>query len=230
MEKDALYDFLRAIPAFATLSDRVLLLIKQNLQKKQYEKGEIIYSEGDRISSIFLLEIGLVETYKLNEAGDKVTLWFIYPNEIFCVPTLITGTAHLYAEAIEDSLCYILNKNLFDSLSKEYAEFPYALLRCLSRRIIEYTEKVTNMTIKSNMEHLAKIILYNSALDKEGDLICKLSQDQLAAMSALSKRTVARVTGQLKENGIIAMKKKHILVPDPFRLQRIVNTSQCKTC
>lgn len=230
MEKDALYDFLRSIPAFANLSDKVLFLIKQNLQKKRYKKGEIIYAEGDRITSIFLLEIGLVEAYKLNDAGDKVTMWFIYPNELFCVPTLITGAAHLYAEAIEDSLCYTLNKTVFEQLVKEYAEFPYALLRCLSRRLIEYTDKVTNLTIKSPLEHLAKIILYNSAVDKEGDLICRLSHDQLAAMSALSKRTVARLASQLKENGIISMKKKQIYIPDPFRLKGILSSDGCKTC
>ncbi len=230
MEKDALYDFLRSIPAFAALSDRVLSLIKQNLQKKQYEKGEIIYAEGDRITCIFLLEFGLVEAYKLNDAGDKVTLWFIYPNEIFCVPTLITGTAHLYAETIEDSLCYTLNKTVFEQLMKEYAEFPYALLRCLSRKLIEYTEKVTNLTIKSPVEHITEIILYNSSVDKEGDLICKLSQDQLASMSALSKRTVARIISQLKENDIISMKKKNIYIPDPFRLKGILSSDGCKTC
>lgn len=230
MEKDALYDFLRSIPALATLSDRVLFLIKQNLQKKRYEKGEIIYAEGDRITSIFFLEIGLVEAYKLNDSGDKVTIWFIYPNEIFCVPTLITGAAHLYAEAIEDSLCYTLNKTVFEQLMKEYAEFPAALLRCLSRRLIEYTDKVTNLTIKSPIEHLAKILLYNSAVDKEGDLICKLSQDQLAAMSALSKRSVARIVSQLKQDGIISMKKKQIYIPDPFRLKGILRSDVCEKC
>jgi CRP/FNR family transcriptional regulator len=230
MEKDALYDFLKSIPAFSMLSDSVLSIIKQNLQKKQYNKGEIIYSEGDTIDSIFLLEIGLVEAYKLNEAGDKVTIWFIYPNEIFCVPTLITGAAHLYAEAVEDSLCYTLSKPVFEKLAKEYAEFPYALLRCLSRRVIEYTDKVTHLTIKSPLEHIAKIILYNSTTDKDGDLICNLNQEQLATTSGQSKRTVARVISQLKEDGALTMKKKRIHVSKPFHLRAILSGEGCKTC
>lgn len=221
MKSDCIYAFLRTVPALSSISDATLHEIKAHLYKEHYPKGRIIYQQGDSVKALYFVEMGKIEIYKSNSEGKKLTMWFINPLDMFCVPTLIFGKAIANAEAIKDTLVYCLNKEHFERILREFPEFSNSLLLCLSQRIINYSNSFDKLAFNSTMSRLAEIIVSHKTTDDRGNTVCLLSQDEIASMAGICRETVCRTLGMLKAEHIISVGYRKITIHDIKKLNAI---------
>ena len=91
IKKDCIEDFIKSVPVFLHLGDGALGEVRKHLYKKQYAKGKKVFEKGDPISTLYIVEAGKIEIYKTDDEGRRLTLWYISPGELFCVPTLLYG-------------------------------------------------------------------------------------------------------------------------------------------
>lgn len=220
IKKDCIDDFLKAIPLFFHLSEDALGEVRKRLFKKQYTKGKKVFEKGDVVETLYIVEAGKIEIYKTDEEGRRLTLWYINPGELFCVPTLLFGTAVANAEAVRDAVMYCLDKAAFNDLISRYSAFSEGLLRCLSSRIQSYSSSVEAFAFTGTSGRVADILMRYSTIDDKGNTVCQLSQNEITSLAGTCRETVSRTLNKFKKDKIITMERRKILILDIEGLKR----------
>jgi CRP/FNR family transcriptional regulator, cyclic AMP receptor protein len=220
IKKDCIEDFIKSVPVFLHLSDEALGEVRKHLYKKQYAKGKKVFEKGDPISTVYIVEAGKIEIYKTDDEGRRLTLWYISPGELFCVPTLLYGTAIASAEVVKDAVMYCLDKSAFDDLVSRFQEFSTGLLRCLSSRIQSYSNSVEAFAFTGTSSRVADILLRYRTIDDKGNTVCQLSQNEITSLAGTCRETVSRMLNRFKKDKIITMERRKILILDIEGLKR----------
>ncbi len=127
---------LAEIPLFANLSGQERRIIRGRSNIREYKKGEFIYEEGSAPSGFYCLISGRVMIYTKDEAGDRKVLEYLHRGKYFGIISLLTGEPHsVTAQAINDSLVLVIEKEGFDFILKKIPQLAIDLSRTLSRRL-----------------------------------------------------------------------------------------------
>ncbi len=124
------------IPLFAGLSAAQRNLIKERAGVVEHKKGEIIYKEGSASSAFYCLILGRVVIYTQDQCGNKTILEYLHRGKYFGIISLLTNEPHsVTAEALNDCLLLVINKDDFDFILKKVPTLAIDLSRTLSRRL-----------------------------------------------------------------------------------------------
>jgi cAMP-dependent protein kinase regulator len=134
---------LRASTLFSSFERGALEEVLASAWLRSYEEGDIIVTEGELGSSLFLIVTGGVKVFTLGERGEHLPLAELGPGDLFGEVSLMTGrprtatiTARSPVAAIE------LTKEDVDRISESYPEVPKILEEFCSRRAQETVEAV----------------------------------------------------------------------------------------
>lgn len=124
-------DFIREIPPFDTLPDRLLDELPAKLEVRYFRRGTVILSVGQPNDTMFILRSGAVDLHDRN--GDFVDRRGT--GAAFGISTLIRERPFMAkVTAIEDTLVLVLSRAVFDELAREHPQFvTYHQLRLAQR-------------------------------------------------------------------------------------------------
>lgn len=129
-------NILKELSLFAGLSPRERSLISERCRIAEYKKGEAIYKEGDSPSAFYCLILGRAMIYTVDPCGEKTVLEYLHRGKYFGIISLLTGDAHsVTAEAMNDSLLLVIDKDDFDYILKRVPALAIDLSQTLSRRL-----------------------------------------------------------------------------------------------
>jgi len=137
----------------------------------------------------------------------------------FCIPTVLFAMAIANAKAVKDSIVYCLEKNDFERLIQRCSEVAIGLLRCLSGRIMNYSDFLENLAFSNTSSRLAKILLKHHVIDSAGNKVCQLSQNEITSMTGTCRETVCRILNCLKRENIISIQRRKIIIHDIKKLK-----------
>lgn len=133
MRRDDL--LLREIPLFSRLTAREFAVIKEKSSFREYKKGEVIYREGSPPDAFYCVISGRVLVY-VQGPGAETRLEYLHHGKYFGIISLLTGEAHsVTAQAINDSLLLVIQKDDFDLVLEKIPRLAIDLSRTLSRRL-----------------------------------------------------------------------------------------------
>ena len=98
------FDFLRSIPIFKGLTDKALKILLTNSTKALFHKGSDIFTIGDTVKNLYLVEIGEIEIYKYSLEG-KSFIYGIAEEVIFFVCLRFTLSKFLLMLQLLKILC-----------------------------------------------------------------------------------------------------------------------------
>ncbi len=129
---------LRAVPFFRGLPGAGLRALAASLAAEHHEAGDLIFREGDRADSLFLVESGLVEVRRAGEA-----LAVLGPGSFVGELGLLLGeprSADLVSVA--DSTLLALHRADVDRLLDEHPSIAVEISRELGRRLVRTNERI----------------------------------------------------------------------------------------
>ncbi len=148
---------LRQISLFANLSDAYLDFIAARSRLVEYEKDEIIYSQGDPPSALYCLVSGRIRAFTRNPSGKQETLDVLQRGEYFGMISLLTSEPHsVTTQALNDSIILRIKQADFDTILKEMPELAIHLSTALSRRLSQKNlgqKRVFESTLISTYSH-----------------------------------------------------------------------------
>lgn len=221
-QTDCVDEFLRTVPVFLNVGEHVLCEVRRRLYKKQVPKGRTIYQCGDPVSELYILEAGRVEIYKTEDEVRRLTLWHINPGEVFCVPTVMTGTAIASAEAVEPTVLYCLGRDVFYDLLDRFPVLAIGLLKCVAGRIKGYADSVHAVAFSDTQGRVAGTLIRFAEPAANGRQLCLLSRNQIASLTGACRETVSRALSRLKKDGLISLDKRTIVINDINLLKRLL--------
>jgi len=125
---------------FENLSLLDIEKIAEKIEIREYNRGEIIFSEGDRGDGLYIIDKGLVEVLVKSEIGLK-RIALIRDREHFGEMALIdeAGLRTASVKAMKDTTVLYLSRDEFEDLLASShitaAKILYHLSRTLSRRL-----------------------------------------------------------------------------------------------
>lgn len=189
------------------------------------KKKQIIYYEGDTVSGIYLVLTGKIKTIKLSEDGRELLTGMYGPEEYFGIPALLLNEPYTEtAEALEDTTVCQLPKEMVEELLNRYPDVARQFIHILSNNLLEKEEQLLQLAYHSVRKRMSEVLIRLCKLEKqEGQIVLRISRDNLAAMAGMATETVSRILSDFKDEGIIERKGSQIGILDHPKLQQMKN-------
>ncbi|RME44604.1 MAG: hypothetical protein D6796_11575 [Caldilineae bacterium] len=142
----SLIDILRSIPLFKNLSDEDLSLIAGRLRKEEHPKGTILFREGDRGTSMYLIESGQLAV--MEEGSDQPIAVMGPGNFVGDISLLLAEPRTATVQVTIDAQLWLLDKKDFDALIDTRPSIALEMMRELSRRLVTTTHRKRQMVTR----------------------------------------------------------------------------------
>ena len=93
---------LKNLPLFKEIDDKSINLIKEKVYIKNLKKGESLFSERQKVESIYIVLEGKVTMYRLSEKGQKRVVYILNKGEIINVHNPGTLPDSTHTDRIEE--------------------------------------------------------------------------------------------------------------------------------
>ena len=221
-------DFLKQIPLFTDVSDAVLGALTDDFIRRQFRQDETIFQEGDPGHVLYLIKSGQVRIYVQGEDGQEMSVVLAGQGDIFGELAVIDGLpGSASAVAMEDTIVYTLNRDLFREYMKRTPQFALNFMRTLSVRVRNSTHQVESLTLHEVPARLARKLLelaqQYGVVESGGVRInLTITQSDLASLSGTTRESINKALGSFKRQGLIVMGMQgQIVIVDPDALREI---------
>ncbi|WP_456343074.1 Crp/Fnr family transcriptional regulator [Thermovibrio sp.] len=211
-------EFLREIPLFSELNQKQLEEIALISVVKRYSKNNIIFTPSQKGEYFFILKRGKVKVYKTSKGKEQIIRIFDKPT-LFGEAASFTGKNFpAWAEAIEESEIVLIPRKGFIELMKRDPEIGMKFMSVMAQRLMYLTSVIESLSLKSALSKIASYILRKF---EEGRDEVEFSTNIAAMELGLTKETVSRMLGKLKELGIIEKSRNKVKVKNPQALREL---------
>ena len=198
--------FIEQIPLFAGLIDTQIQLLLAIVEKRKYQRGKVIFTEGETATGLYVLYAGRVKIYKLSSEGKEQILHIFGPGEPFGEVPVFAGSPYpANAEALEKTRIFYFPREAFVALIRKTPSLALNMLAVLSHRLHRFTALVEDLSLKEVPGRLAAYLFYLSDKQKgNDDLALEITKVQLSSLLGTIPETLSRILSKMTKEGIIA--------------------------
>lgn len=217
MKDNVKIDFLRSVHMFSSLRDEELHDISGKILIKEFLKNEVILREEDTNRFMYIVLVGSARVLQVTEDGKEIILAIHGTGDFFGEMSLIDGrTSPATVIATEDSLIALITRRDFFYLLTGQRKILNDFLQILCMRLRDSWKKIEILNYKNAKERLRTLLLllaHNSEeKTPEGSIInLRLTHENIASMSGLSRETVTRILGKWQEQGEIVILQNRLI-------------------
>lgn len=195
---------------------------------KVFPRGSWIYVQGDLPRGMWAILEGEVSFAKLGPGGNEVILHVGGPGYWFGMLGALTGLPlGLAITAVTEATLLHIPRKVVEAIVEAEPAYTMRLLHLPIKRGLELIELVEQITRPSPRGRVASQLLRLQRISgehsDEAEAPLRVSQAQIAAMTALSRQSVSRVLGELAQLGTVVVGFRQITVVDAERLRQIAN-------
>jgi CRP/FNR family transcriptional regulator len=223
-----LLDIISGVPSFKGLPEDQLMKIQDIAVNRYYNKGEIIFSDGDEGNGFFVVVNGLVKIFKMSPEGKEQTLHIYGHGEPFGQVAVYAGRTYpANAQAIISSRVLFFPRSAFVDLISANPSLALNMLAVLSKRLREFTVQVENLSLKEVPSRLAAYLIYLA--DEQGTenmVALSISKAQLSSLLGTIPETLSRIFSRMTEQGLIDMKGRNIRFLNRSKMEELAETGK----
>lgn len=212
-------------PMFNHLTKTELKLINQHRFEVKFKKGETIRKQGTFLSHVISLNSGLAKLYIEGLDDKDLILRIIKPSQFIGGPGMYYDQRHHYSVAalVETSACFI-DVKIFKEIIQTNAAFASEFMKEFSIKMLLTYDRLISLTQKQIPGRMADALIYLSKEIFNSNLIeGKLSNQDLADLTSMSKDSGVKILREFKNEGILTIEKNTIEVIDMEALHKISN-------
>lgn len=211
---------LRKTPLFANLSDHEMRALCARVANKRFHRGELLFSEGDPCSGLFLVASGKVRIFKTSPAGREQVLALEGPGSSFAeLPIFDGGKYPASASAVEDAETLFISRKDFQGFCREHPDVALKVLAVVGSRLRRLVGIIEDLSFSTVRQRLISVLL--RAAQESGNAaktgirleLAKSHQD-LAAELGTVRELISRNLGRLQAEGLIEVDGRAILIKD----------------
>ena len=216
-----IHDIISMIPLFDGLPDDQINAIKQIAVKKQLNKGEIIFSEGDQGKGFFVIAEGRVKVFKVSPEGKEHILHIFGPGQPFGEVAVFAGQRFpANAQAIEKTRVLFFPRAAFVNMIAATPSLALSMLAVMSKRLRQFAVQIENLSLKEMPARLASYLIYLAEEQDNDEVVSlKISKGQLASILGTIPETLSRIFAKLSSQNLIRVDGKNITLLDRERLE-----------
>jgi CRP-like cAMP-binding protein len=194
---------------------------------RSFEKGAVLFGEGDPSDVLYTVITGRVKIVKLTERGTDVILEILGPGDpVGAVAVYEARPYPATALALEATTCLLVGRQAFFALLEAHPTLVRGMLVGLTQRLMELTGRLTALSGGRIEGRLARVLLKLAAdvgeLRADGLFIpMALSRQELADMIGTTIETSIRVMSRWGKQNIVRTDKNGFTLLDRRALEEL---------
>ncbi|MDI6804966.1 MAG: Crp/Fnr family transcriptional regulator [Bacteroidota bacterium] len=201
---------------FNCLTKSNLEALNQNKIPHLYQRGQVIFYEGNPAFAMYCIHSGRVKLYKHRKNGESQAIRLLGALDVMGYRALFANEPYsVTAEAVEPTTICTISKEEIFAILKKSPELTLKFLSKLSKELRISEEQILTITDESVTERTVRLLfsLLQVSSDKSKSqtvIKCPLSRGEMAQMVGTSPETLSRTLHSLERKGIITVKGHEI--------------------
>ncbi len=210
---------------FSDLTDEQLEIFKEAVKTSLHKKRDVIFVEGYPCPGFYVVKSGRVKLLKTSRDGKEQIIKILQPGELLGMETFYDGKRYgNTAMAMDDcEICFIEKRTFFDIIGR-HPTIAKKIIIALSKELDNAYSKIGTMGLlnaKEKMAHLLYTLAKDYGSNENGriKLNLSLSRLEIAELLGITQETAIRLLKSFKDEGIIEIKRKEIIIKSPAKLE-----------
>lgn len=211
----------KKVALFESFSDSDLAKVLDLIERIQFQKGEVIFSEGQVFDRLYIVNTGSLKVFRNTKEGKEQILYVLSDGDFLGDLSLLKKETFKFSSValVDTSLCTI-QKDKFDLLMKNYPELYERVLEYAHDRISALEDLVRTLTTKDTDARLAALLIKLAdsfgIRKKDGiEIQFPLTREEMASFIGLTRETISRKLSNFQTKGYIEIyENKLILIRD----------------
>ena len=187
--------------------------VDESGQVRSFPAGTVIVNFNAYISSIPIILSGSIKVIRTDEDGREILLYYIKPGES-CIMSFLAGihndTSKIKAIVEEDVELLLIPIDKAKQWIKEFPEWADFIFNLYQKRFEELLEVVNSIAFQKADVRLMNLLNQKSKLFNSKEI--KVTHQQLADETGLSREAVSRVLKQMENEGLVAITRNKIML------------------
>ncbi|HKZ67671.1 MAG TPA: Crp/Fnr family transcriptional regulator [Chitinophagaceae bacterium] len=190
--------------------------VDSNRKSFHFNKGELLFREGDNMEGMYFINTGLVKVHKKWSDDKELILRLAKNGDIVGHRGLGSDTIYpVSGTALEPTnVCYV-DLDFFNSTLKVNPDFLYQLMMFFAAELKESEKRMRNlahMTVKGRIANSLLFLKQKFGTASDGHINVLLSRQDLASYAGTTYETLFRAMNELVEENAIKMDGKRIVI------------------
>jgi CRP-like cAMP-binding protein len=223
---------LTRVPLFAGLSERELAFLTQRTFPRHYDAGEMVFSEGEPCSGMYVVESGQVCIFKSSPGGTEQVLSIEGPGSSVAELSVFDGGAHpASVAAIEPATLLFVRKQDFQALCLAHPQVALKVVRVVRAPCAGWCEPLQSSRLQLFAldwcpyfcEPRKKMASARRGPRRSN---CSSSNQELDSQIGTVRELVSRNLSRLQPEGIIQIDGRIALIHDLRALEPELQTAE----
>jgi len=151
-------------------------------------KGDHFLRAGQRVSSYFVLNKGIIRAY-FSRKGKEVNTWFGEEHQIFCsiLPVYTDKPSFENIQFLEDSEVYAIPAADMHALYNSYPELNLVGRKMAEEVCVVLEDRITSLHTETATER------YHSLIRQQPNLLNRISLGHIASYLGITQETLSRI-------------------------------------
>lgn len=210
---------------FTGMPDEQLMQILGNEPIKHYDKGHLLFQQGDEADAFFVVLSGWVKLIRLRPTGEEAVLHLFTSGETFAEVAMFGN--HRYPATAETATpCRLLSISgaRFEKIMVENPKLVRAMLASATLHLRNLVEEIEQLKARNSSQRLAQFIHDLCAQDKVSAVV-KLPYEKnlIAARIGVQPESLSRILNKLRAIGVNCVNDQ-VVVSDVAALREFANS------
>ncbi len=223
---------LASVDVFADLEERELAEIASVAVPRTFERGEVLFREGDTGDTCFVVRSGavIIRRDHARGSGRSLTLAEFRSGAFFGELAMFGGeTRSATAETLEDTSVVALLSSDMQRVMRASPQIALKMCAGLADRLRDANERLLQQSFQTVSGRVAGALLGQVvARQKEGDgrpgdVVVHATQAEIAQLAGTSRESASRFLATLEREGVVALGRGKVTVHEPDRLRNYIH-------
>lgn len=223
---------LSKVAIFSGLSDSELSFLAQRAMSRHYTAGQIVFSEGEPCTGLYVVESGHVRIFKSSANGREQVLNIDGPgSSVAELPVFDGGNYPASVAAVDEVTLLFVSKQDFQSLCLTHPQVALKVLRVVGARLRRLVGIIEELSFTTVRHRLASFLL--RAAQREGkrvadgvEVTLPASNQELASQIGTVRELVSRNLSRLQSRGLIQIEGRNVIIPNLKALEAEVESQE----
>ncbi|PLK43956.1 Crp/Fnr family transcriptional regulator [Emticicia sp. TH156] len=173
---------------YGTIPKKIEEELIKSIRSKTKQKGEFFLKSGQIVSSLFLIETGLVRSYYIKD-DREINSWFGFENVILgaVYPLFYSQPATENIQFLETSTYHYISSEDLNNLYNKYQEMNTIGRKMAEEYCVILEQRISSLQTESAEQR------YNSLLTFQPGAIQRISLGHIASYLGISQETLSRI-------------------------------------
>ncbi len=225
----SLHDLCLPIGLSTAEMDRVESLVSN---RRRVKRGGTLFRSGEKFTNLYAIRTGFFKTCVTSEDGRDQVTGFQMAGEMLGLDGIVHDHHTCDAIALEDADVCIMPFDHLEEISREVKGLQHHVHKIMSREIVRENGVMLMLGSMRAEERLAAFLLnLVQRLHARGfsstELVLRMTREEIGSYLGMKLETVSRTFSKFVEDGIVAVKQRHVQILDAQALKEIVNPGSC---